>query len=581
MNAYNKLLYKIFDWNKYVNKYTDLSGFNTKNDAWFHWNKYGIYEYRTLFTINNEYHYENFDFNQYLLNYKDLSGINTKEKLWEHWCTIGITQNRIFYDINSIIDNTTNKQFNIINNFDISFLYDNLNINCPIFNEYKSYFINNNIEYYDNYYILEKHSKYFFWINESLNKKYIYIKSPYTSKLLYSDIYFILTIDMNCVHEYIIANYYFHEEDLILGIGLGTGIGAMETQILYLINFNKYNIYYNWNNYSLNNFKNKIIENIIKNKDKIKFRDFSNLKKVNITIYGYQNNLGHNLFNDISGLFILDHFNINKYLDKVIMGNHDNFYINKYFEKYSNITIDKSIKDLKIMNNNVYRGIIFKYNHFFLSNKCINFLKNHLEYNFNLDFNHVHEINYIKENYYPIIHIVLRIGNDCMLNQDIIISEIINKLTIIYPKIFFYLDGLCSSLNIDDNDHIGRGSCVKTFKNLKEDYINLVKSIDIKTNTKNYKNLINYEVSILIKYLEISTYSILQLSSISCLSGWICNIPGIQFGRKNIKIYEKIDSNIKENITKIKYISENIDFFENNYSITSDNIIELLPNFNI
>ena len=386
---------------------------------------------------------------------------------------------------------------------------------------------------------------------------------------------------MNCVHEYIIANYYFHEEDLILGIGLGTGIGAMETQILYLINFNKYNIYYNWNNYSLNNFKNKIIENIIKNKDKIKFRDFSNLKKVNITIYGYQNNLGHNLFNDISGLFILDHFNINKYLDKVIMGNHDNFYINKYFEKYSNITIDKSIKDLKIMNNNVYRGIIFKYNHFFLSNKCINFLKNHLEYNFNLDFNHVHEINYIKENYYPIIHIVLRIGNDCMLNQDIIISEIINKLTIIYPKIFFYLDGLCSSLNIDDNDHIGRGSCVKTFKNLKEDYINLVKSIDIKTNTKNYKNLINYEVSILIKYLEISTYSILQLSSISCLSGWICNIPGIQFGRKNIKIYEKIDSNIKENITKIKYISENIDFFENNYSITSDNIIELLPNFNI
>ena len=142
MNTYNKLLYKIFNWKKYVSNYPDLSEIKTKNDAWIHWNKYGLYEYRTLFTINNEYHYENFDFNQYLLNYKDLSGINTKEKLWEHWCTIGITQNRIFYDINSIIDNTTNKQFNIINNFDISFLYDNLNINCPIFNEYKSYFIN-------------------------------------------------------------------------------------------------------------------------------------------------------------------------------------------------------------------------------------------------------------------------------------------------------------------------------------------------------------------------------------------------------------------------------------------------------
>jgi hypothetical protein len=578
MNTYNKLLYKIFNWKKYVSNYSDLYEIKTKNDAWLHWNKYGLYEYRTLFTINNDYSYENFDHNQYLLNYKDLSEINTKDKLWQHWCNIGITQNKIFYDI---IDNTTNKQFTIINNFDISLLYYNLNINSSIFNEYKSYFINNNIKYYDNYYILENHSNYFFWINESLNKKFIYIKSPYTSKILYSDIYFILTIDMNCVHEYIIANYYFKEENIILGIGLGTGIGAMDTKILYLINFNKYNIYYNWNGYSINNFKNNIFENIIKNKEKIKLTDFSKLEKLNITIYGYHNNIGHNLFNDISGLFILDHFNINKYIDKVIMGNHDIFYINKYFEKYSNIKIDKSITDLKIMNNNIYKGIIFKYNHFFLSNKCINFLKNHLQYNFNLDLNHKNEINYIKENYYPIIHIVLRIGNDYMLNQDIIISEIINKLTIIYPKIFFYLDGLCSSSNINDNDLVGRHPYIKTFKNLKEDYINLVESINKKTNTKNYKSLIDDEAYIIIKYLEISTYSILQLSSISCLSAWICNIPGIQFGRKNIKIYEKIDSNIKENIAKIQYISDDIEFFENNYSITSDNIIKLLPNFTI
>jgi hypothetical protein len=380
-------------------------------------------------------------------------------------------------------------------------------------------------------------------------------------------------------YPFTIANYYFKNENLILGIGLGTGTGPQESHILYLINFDKLHYYYNWISYSIDDFNNKIFKNIIKNKNIISSINPEKLESLNITIYGYHNNLGHNLFNDISGLFILDYFSVNKYLNKIILGDNDNFYINNYFQKYSNLIIDKSIKDLNILNSYIGRGIIFKYNHFFLSNKCIDFLKCHLDINFKIENNIYDEINYIKNNFFPIIHIVLRIGTNELINQDIIISEVINKLSNIYPKIYFYLDGLCCSSNMDINSYIGTYPNIKTLKNIINDYNNLVNSIDSKIKNKNYKSLINFESYNIIKYLSISTYSILQISSISCISAWICNIPGIQFGRKKIKIYEKIDSNIRENMVNIKYIYDNIEYFENSYSITSDEIIKLLPNF--
>ena len=111
------------------------------------------------------------------------------------------------------------------------------------------------------------------------------------------------------------------------------------------------------------------------------------------------------------------------------------------------------------------------------------------------------------------------------------------------------------------------------------EYLNIVNEIEKNITTKNYKCLINFKVNDLIEYNNICTYSIYQIGSICCLSAWICNVPGIQFGRKSIKIYEKIDKNIKENPPNIKYLVDNINFYDNCYEISSDTIVNMLPNF--
>ena len=503
-----------------------------------------------------------------MINYYNLSVKNFLKDLdTEHMCQTNIIDN--YYNIYN---------HTIINDYNMSFVY-NININdSSIFDEYSNYFINNNILLYDNYYILENHKKYFYWIKDCLKNNKISIKSPYTNNIIYTDLYFIISIDTTMKYPYTICNYYFIEEDIVIGLGLGTGTGPMETHILYIINFKNKHFYYNWAK-DINNFIDNILQNILFNKNKLLNFNKDELKYSNISIYGYHNNLGHNLFNDISGLYILDQYNIPKYIDKIIMGSHDVFYINKYFTKYQNINIDTSIKLLECLNNTIGKGIVFKYNHFFLSNKCIDFLKNHLNTYFNILPSISNEVNYIKKNFYPIIHIVLRIGSDEMINQDTVISDTINKLLLLYPNSYFILDGFLSSSNININDYIGIYPNIKTYNDIIKEYIDLVNSIEKMINTTNYKSLINLESYNIIKYLSIITYSILQVSSISCVSDWICNKPGIQFGRKSIKIYEKIDKNIKEDGPKIEYIYDNVEYFDNKYAISSDTIINLLPQF--
>lgn len=53
--------------------------------------------------------FNNFDWNFYINKYSDLklNGINTKEKAWKHWQTYGIKEKRISIPSDKIINNTT------------------------------------------------------------------------------------------------------------------------------------------------------------------------------------------------------------------------------------------------------------------------------------------------------------------------------------------------------------------------------------------------------------------------------------------------------------------------------------------
>ena len=60
----------------------------------------------------------------------------------------------------------------------------------------------------------------------------------------------------------------------------------------------------------------------------------------------------------------------------------------------------------------------------------------------------------------------------------------------------------------------------------------------------------------LIEYLSICNYGIYQIGSACTISGWLCNIPGYQFGRSNTHLYKYCDDNVKENMPKLVYNSD-------------------------
>jgi len=88
--------FEIFDWEKYVEYYSDLE-FKTKESAWNHWINNGCNEKRIFFTITNE---ENFDWETYKSNYADLSDLSSKEEAWRHWITHGKLEGRSYLNLN-------------------------------------------------------------------------------------------------------------------------------------------------------------------------------------------------------------------------------------------------------------------------------------------------------------------------------------------------------------------------------------------------------------------------------------------------------------------------------------------------
>jgi hypothetical protein len=83
----NKPKYKLFDWEFYVNKYTDLSHLKSYTEAFDHFVNHGESENRQV---------SEFNWMDYLLLNQDLieNNINTESKAIEHWINHGKHENR-------------------------------------------------------------------------------------------------------------------------------------------------------------------------------------------------------------------------------------------------------------------------------------------------------------------------------------------------------------------------------------------------------------------------------------------------------------------------------------------------------
>ena len=101
-------------------------------------------------------------------------------------------------------------------------------------------------------------------------------------------------------------------------------------------------------------------------------------------------------------------------------------------------------------------------------------------------------------------------------------------------------------------------------------------------NTKNCISLINQNILHLVTHISNCDYGVYVLGSCACISAWICKIPGIQFGRPQIGIYENMDKLLCENNPKIIYFNDpdKISYDSNkNFNITGETIFNSLPEF--
>ena len=286
------------------------------------------------------------------------------------------------------------------------------------------------------------------------------------------------------------------------------------------------------------------------------YKYFNKLESNITTLYGFQNNIGHTLFNEITGLFLLERENIIKNINEVLIGTFDVFLIKEYFKKYNHVTINETKKQDTDLCSYQGKGVIFKYNHIFVSNKCKIFLKEHLKlqlYNFNSDIDN--DIALIK-NKYPIFMIYLRYGNNEIKNQIDVLSKLVNNLTIKFPNAFFLFNGFCSNPLLCNTDIIGH---VKKRYNVEEtinNYILLYNKITSQLITENYRSLINLTSCEIVEFIKISTYTIYQFNNLVALSNWLCDIPGILIGMDNDKIdmYKNQEVIINENTVNINMI---------------------------
>jgi hypothetical protein len=334
-------------------------------------------------------------------------------------------------------------------------------------------------------------------------------------------------------------------------------------------------------NYPFKKFKNnmiRIINFIYKNMAKYDFNEINSQVK---TIYGLSNNMGHSLFNEYTGLYILNDYNVIQNINEVIQGPHDVYHTSNYFNNFININMNY-VQNTDILNYVIGKGILFKFHHHFITDNCINFLDKNLDdvyANIN-EYNSVKECSKkIKEEYYPIINIVLRKGDFEMNDQSTIISNLINMIINKYPKAFFYFDGFVSNNSIYKDIFLGINSNFN-IENIKNNYIELVDEIVKKINTTNYLSLINTNIRYLTTHIKNSTYAIYTISSGACNSGWIFRIPGIQFGRPSIKIYVWMDKLFRDGKLDINYYNDKITYDERgNFNISAETIFDLLPNF--
>jgi hypothetical protein len=437
---------------------------------------------------------------------------------------------------------------------------------------------------------LKHHESYFHLIKTACDNKKMIIRNPLyvennQPEIISSDIYFFT----NTIHPSdLICNYYFEKEQIVLGIFLGTGRTGLSITVAYMIYLNSKQILTFFSDVcrQLTDVENSIafpkIYNSIKNIDAAKINDEKPLIRM---IYGFNIGLFHTCCTFLNGIYIMDKIGINNDIDELIMGPDDPFLIEKYFmNKYNNINIvhHNSIANLC---GKIHKGICIIYSHYHVTNNCAEFIKSYVNTVMPIKEAYKDEIEYIKNNYFPIFSINLRCVTCQVKDTEVVISETINKLKQIYPKSYFLIGGFLGDYNEEllskNNTKIATNDV--SYPKLLHEYTRLFESIEQKVKHTDIKSLINLKINNVLEFTKIVNFSINTNTGYTVIETILQNIPSLYFGTKWIYHVRQTNFVSKQTYVEPIYIEEpNINFISDyiyapvTCEITSDTIVNTI-----
>jgi hypothetical protein len=441
--------------------------------------------------------------------------------------------------------------------------------------KYGDYFLANSVT-------LEMLEVYFYLIKNACDNKKMIIKNPRylecnQSKIISSDTCFITHYEKDDDDD-LIFNYYFEKENIVLGIFSGSGNLGLSISAAYLIYLTDLTCFIFEGSQSLLVVKNSTyflpkIQEVVKNIDLEKIKLEPSLIR---TLEGYNYGLFHTCCTFVNGIYIMDQIGINNNIDEIIIGPNDPFLIENYYKKkYKNINIVKG----KLLNSEfdphtIYKGVIFKYGHYHVLNKCAEFIKTYIRDVMPVCKEYINEIEHIKKNYYPVISVNLRCLTCEIKDQPNVIGEVVNKIKSVYPKSYFLIGGFIGDYNeelIDKTNIKFATYCTGYSQNLKA-YKNTFETLITHINHNDFNSLINLKINNVLAYTSIVDFSINMNAGYTVVETILHDIPSIFFGTKWIYHCKKINYVSKENYKEPNYIENKneITFYNNNPTCDAD-----------
>jgi hypothetical protein len=440
-------------------------------------------------------------------------------------------------------------KFEIINCSD-SYLHYN-KIELQDFEEDHRYYKSCNLAvetYWGNYEMFNQHLTF---INTSVNNKYITIKDPVTNKNISTDLYFIVVSERNVIGYNSFVCYYFKNENIILASSTGSGLHPMDVHKFSLINFNISKIF-SMHHYGclVDDFAYDKILKAKKRLDDMNVNEFNKLlieTPVEIkTFYGFCNNMGHQIFNDYTGLYLLQNKKIFANTDKFIIGPHDCLNFKEYFNYYFP-TKQCISDDITTYDNYIGRGVVYKYNYYFVSYKISKFIKSSVFYNNLLTITPsiTENANNLRRHSGLKLLIIIREGSRNLINQPEQFVKLIDLLKNNYKNAKIILGGFISDTKSKDTALVGYFN--QSYTDIRDLYM---KTSNYIINNSIHKNdIININGLTFNETLLITNecnFALYTHGSGATIGAWICRIPGITLGFHNMNMYKDMDQKICE-----------------------------------